>query len=60
MAVEISDLWPEVVAEIEELDYAKTRYSNALCIELFSEEMDQSTRVILSKSLLRYSFINNP
>ena len=54
MAGEISDFWPEFIVGIEKLDHVRTRYCNVLYMELFSEEVDGPTRVIFSRSLLRY------
>jgi hypothetical protein len=54
MAGEVGGFWPEFIAGIEELYYVRTRYCNVLYMELFSEETDEPTRVIFSRSLLRY------
>ncbi|XP_028396845.1 LOW QUALITY PROTEIN: trimethylguanosine synthase-like [Dendronephthya gigantea] len=52
MASENGEFWPEFLAGIDELEYVRTRYCNVVCMELSSGEMDRSTRVILSRSLL--------
>ena len=54
MATEVADFWPQFVAGIEELDYVRTRYCNVLYMELFAEDIECSTRVVFSRSLLRF------
>ena len=54
MAAKVVDFWPEFLARIEELDYVRTRYCNVLYMELFAEDVDAPTRIVFSRSLLRF------
>ena len=54
MAAKVVDFWHEFLARIEELDYVRTRYCNVLYMELFAEDVDAPTRIVFSRSLLRF------